>query len=745
MWPEGAGPPHELGVEQIRERAGHDVFDVLHHDFAVELAGQRGDGLVADPTGDDHVEVREVGVHVEREAVHGDPAADSNADRADLAVADPGAVQARDPRRGDAQVGARANHRLFEQLHVAADVTAVGVEVDDRVADELAGAVVGDVAAAAGLVDFEAARAEELGRHEHVIDLGGATQREDRLVLEQEQRVRDLAALPRGLQALLELVRGPVGDATEPMYVERAHERSCGRIALVQRSFTGGASIALVALVACGGDDGAPGWLAPAPGDPLRVRHLADDPVTGHGVGVEDLDGDGLLDVVVTTGRGPVRAFHNSGDLRFDDATEVWGLGGLEAYDAVAVRDVDGDRAPDVVLASFDGVRLFRNDGSGRLADATVAAGLDDTATLQPVHVLVADLDLDGRSDIFVSSYGGANQLLRQESDGTFTEIAAAAGLGGEELTWCASLWDHDADGELSLYLATDTLEEDVHGGPEWSADRTSPLSDRLYRRDTAASAPTFTDISVEARIDVPRSTMGALVTDLDRDGLLDLFTTDYGRNHALRGGPSLDYVTADLGLDDYLRDGCPEPDDPSFCALVSWGAARFDADGDGVEDLVVANGGLEQDWRGPQPVSAYHGLASGGYEPVSLGLPLMNARALVAADLDDDGDDDAIVSEWNGALVVLEAPGPAKGHYLVVRLVGRAAGAVVRVELDDGTSRIASVASGGIIQSSRPARVTFGLGGARPVAVGVRWPSGAEERIEAPPVDGGRIDLYEP
>ena len=475
------------------------------------------------------------------------------------------------------------------------------------------------------------------------------------------------------------------------------------------------------------------------------MRHLADDPVTGHGIGVEDLDGDGLLDVVVTTGRGPVRAFHNSGERRFDDATEVWGFSGLEGFDAVAVRDVDGDRAPDVVLASFDGVRFLRNDGTGRLTDVTSAAGLDGTAILQPVHVLVADLDLDGRSDIFVSSYGGANLFLRQESDGTFAEIAAAAGLGGEELTWCAALWDHDADGELSLFLATDTLEEDVHGEPEWSADRTSPMSDRLYRRDTAASAPTFTDISAEARIDVPRSTMGALVADLDRDGRLDLFTTDFGRNHALRAGTSgIDHVTAELGLDAFLRDDCPEPDDPSFCALVSWGAAHFDADGDGVEDLIVANGGLEQDWRGPQPLSAYRGLAS-GYEPVSLTLPVASRRALVAADIDDDGDDDLLVSEWNGTLSVLEAPGPPRGNYLVVRLVGRAPGAVVRVELDDGTSRVASVASGGIVQSSRPARVTFGLGRARPVAVSVRWPSGAEERIEAPPVDSGTVDLHEP
>ena len=91
---------------------------------------------------------------------------------------------------GDAVVGAGADHHLLEVAHVAVHVAPVGGQLEDRIAHHLAGAVVGDVAAAAGLEDLEAARPQRLRGEEHVLGAGVAAQGEDGVVLEQEQGVR---------------------------------------------------------------------------------------------------------------------------------------------------------------------------------------------------------------------------------------------------------------------------------------------------------------------------------------------------------------------------------------------------------------------------------------------------------------------------------------------------------------------------------------------------------------------------
>ena len=110
--------------------------------------------------GDDPREVGEVGRHVEGEAVGGDPAREMDADRGDLLLPRPDADELLALPRlgGDAVVGQGADQHLLEVADVAPDVPPVGAEVDDRIADELPRAVVGDLAAAIALGDLDAAR-----------------------------------------------------------------------------------------------------------------------------------------------------------------------------------------------------------------------------------------------------------------------------------------------------------------------------------------------------------------------------------------------------------------------------------------------------------------------------------------------------------------------------------------------------------------------------------------------------------
>ena len=106
--------------------------------------------------------------HVEREPVARDPALDPDADGADLLRADPGPGQPRDPAGLEAVLAGHPDHHLFEIAHVLVHVAAVRLQADDRVADDLARAVVGHIAAAAGLVNLDAQFGQPLRRGQHV-------------------------------------------------------------------------------------------------------------------------------------------------------------------------------------------------------------------------------------------------------------------------------------------------------------------------------------------------------------------------------------------------------------------------------------------------------------------------------------------------------------------------------------------------------------------------------------------------
>jgi len=131
-------------------------------DGTPEQPGKRGDAAVGDAAGNDQGEIVEVGVDVERETVAGDPASDPEADRGQFLAAHPHAREAVDAPRGNPVIGGRANENLLEIADVAVHVAAVRGEVEDRVAHDLAGPVVGDVAAALDLEE------RHVGGREHV-------------------------------------------------------------------------------------------------------------------------------------------------------------------------------------------------------------------------------------------------------------------------------------------------------------------------------------------------------------------------------------------------------------------------------------------------------------------------------------------------------------------------------------------------------------------------------------------------
>ena len=206
-------------------------------DLARELAvhpsrSQRRDAAVGDAARHDQREVVRSVVTLQREAVAGDPARDADADGRQLLVADPDAGQSRDASARRCRNRRRPDQHLFEVAHVPVHVAAIGLEIDDRVADDLAGPVIGDVAAAPGLEHLDAARGQVVVGRENVRPAAVAAhaEREDGRMLDQQQQIADRAGAPLLDERALQRERVGVRHQAEAPDLEGSHRiRSIGR------------------------------------------------------------------------------------------------------------------------------------------------------------------------------------------------------------------------------------------------------------------------------------------------------------------------------------------------------------------------------------------------------------------------------------------------------------------------------------------------------------------------------------
>jgi len=270
----------------------------------------------------------------------------------------------------------------------------------------------------------------------------------------------------------------------------------------------------------------------------------------------------------------------------------------------VAIADYDNDGDQDLYLATAQtsddwlaGVKpranaLYRNDGNGTFVDVAAAAGVDLTAWSLGVYFV--DHDNDGDKDLFVTTWG-PNVLYVNNGDGTFTDGTASAGLGLHH-TWSASaaFGDLDLDGDLDLYVtnyAEYSLVDPPHGGAKitWRGMRVlmGPIGlvgegDRLYRNNGDG---TFTDVTSAAGIDVaePHYGLGVVFSDLDADGDPDIFVAnDSMANFLWRNDGALRFTDVSLAAGVATNQNATEQ--------AGMGVDAGDYDQDGKFDLVVTN-----------------------------------------------------------------------------------------------------------------------------------------------------------
>ena len=208
----------------------------------------------------------------------------------------------------------------------------------------------------------------------------------------------------------------------------------------------------------------------------------------------------------------------------------------------VALGDLTGDGLPEMVLtANQGGPRLYLNEGHFRFRDVTEASGLETKAGSWTTGVTFADVNGDGKLDIYLCKAGPgdpasrANELWINQGvdrDGVphFKEMAREYGVADEGWSTQAVFFDYDRDGRLDLLVINNSPKPVTGFGVLYSRSIPDPYSGaKLYHNDGDADHPHFTEVTQKAGIFSPQNAfgLGVAVGDVNRDGWPDIYVSN--------------------------------------------------------------------------------------------------------------------------------------------------------------------------------------------------------------------------
>lgn len=376
--------------------------------------------------------------------------------------------------------------------------------------------------------------------------------------------------------------------------------------------------------------------------------------VSGSGVALGDVDGDGRCDIYFCSLQQGNRLFRNLGNLRFEDITSRAGVACAGQFSSGATLvDIDGDGDLDLLVNALGaGTRLFLNDGKAQFREVTAESGLGSTSG--STSLALADIDGDGDLDVYVCNFRPSTILdrpgtsFRVENQANGPVVVAVDGRstdapdldhrfvvtpGGEvlELGEVDGLYRNDGAGHFTRLSFTDgtfldeqgiALKEpprdwglaaqfrDLNGDgyPDLYVCNDLFTADRIWMNDGHGH---FKALSTRAVRNNSTFSMGVDFADINRDGFLDYFTVDmFSRDHVKRMTQVSGNMRVGLppGVIDYraqmnrnvlqLNRG-----DNTFAEIAifagveasewSWGPVFLDVDLDGYEDLLIPNGQL--------------------------------------------------------------------------------------------------------------------------------------------------------
>ena len=433
---------------------------------------------------------------------------------------------------------------------------------------------------------------------------------------------------------------------------------------------------------------------------------------------------------------------------------------------------------------------LYRNNRDGTFTDVTRQAGVSGGGF--GMGVAAGDYNNDGFTDLYVTQYG-RSILYRNNGDGTFTDVTREAGVGVEGWASSAVWFDYDNDGRLDLFVGQFAHFDKTTGCGISSDGKRHYCIPRIF-----PSAPswlfhnngdgTFTDVSQESGISSHLGkAWGAVATDLNNDGRMDLFVANdtvgnflfmnrgegrfeevglradvaYSSDGRARSGMGVDSADFDQdgwmdlfvsNIDEeifslYRNDGQGNFDDQAMQLgigmatrwMSGWGLRFIDYDNDGDLDLFLVNGfpdDLVEEFSSQvkyhEPLLLFHNSA-GKFSNVSessgpVFAKSFSARGMATGDFNNDGGIDVLVAVNNGAPVLLRNNVGKENHWLGVKLVGKksnrdAVGAQITYKSGDFT-RSRTKVGGGSFMSSHDPRVLLGLGKRKKLDwIEVQWP----------------------
>jgi tetratricopeptide (TPR) repeat protein len=475
-----------------------------------------------------------------------------------------------------------------------------------------------------------------------------------------------------------------------------------------------------------------------------------------------DFSNRGVQDLLVVRSDGPL-LFVNQGNGHFDSRPDAFKFTRPPqgTFTSAAVADYNRDGLLDIyfcVYSYYKGLDqyqfpspyydaqngppnfLFRNRGDGTFQDVTQTSGVDVNNNRFSFAVAWCDYDDNGWPDIYVANDFGRKNLYRNNGDGTFTDVAAEAGVEDYGPGMSACWLDYDNDGHQDIYVANMWLNE---GKRITASDQFLPGVDpairAIYQKHNAGNSlyrnpgkEAFEDKTSAAGAQMGRWSWSCAGWDFDHDGYSDLYVA----NGFVSGANHFDLLSFFWRQ---VAQRSAQPQGASGDYEMAWNA---------INELVRS----DYSWSGYERNVFFANNRDGTFSDISgvLGLDFRDdSRAFALSDFDQDGRLEFVLKNRTGPQVrILRNDLAGIGNSVAFRLKGSASnrdaiGASITIE-SEGKSQTKFLSAGSGFASQHTKELFFGVGsGTRAISIAVSWPAGTVSRYDHVPINH-RVELEE-